>query len=92
MVSEMPSMAMLPLLMQYLKISGGSVTSRRWSCPCLERSESVPVASTWPWTKCPPSLWVGRRARSRLTFDPTFREPSDVTFRVWWRRSKLADS
>lgn len=85
-------MAMLPLLIQYLKISGGSEISSRWSCPCLDRSVSLPVASTCPWTKCPPSLWVGSRARSRLTVEPILREPSDVTLRVWCRRSKLAVS
>lgn len=89
-VREIPSMAMLPLSMQYLWMFGGSEISRRWSWPWVERSMSVPVASTWPWTKCPPRRWVGRRARSRFTVEPTLSEPREVTFRVWWRRSKDA--
>lgn len=90
MVREIPSMAMLPLSMQNLWISGGSEISRRWSWPWIERSMRVPVASTWPWTKCPPSLWVGSRARSRFTVEPTLSEPREVTLRVWWRRSNEA--
>lgn len=34
---------------------------------------------------------MGSRARSRFTVDFSLSEPSEVTLRVWWRRSKEAD-
>ena len=46
-------------------------TRRRWACG----RATVPVPSTWPWTRWPPRRSARRTGRSRLTGSPARRSP-----------------
>ena len=53
------------------------------------RFRTVPVVSTWPWTRCPPRRWFSETARSRLTLLPTCNPPKLVLLNVSFTASKV---
>src|SRR5262249_38886507 len=78
-VRLMPSTAMEPLRTICAASDGGNLTVSHQKSPSFRISLIVPVASTCPCTKCPPTRESARIGRSRFTDLPGFSEPSADT-------------
>ena len=63
-------------------MSSGTATFTRMAIPSLFTDTTRPHASTCPETICPPNLPPHGIARSRFTFEPRARLPSDVLLMV----------
>ena len=86
-VSEMPSMAMLPLCTSYRPEPAGAAPADSILPPGLKDLDP-PGPSMWPVTKWPPTLPSNRRLRSRLTAEPGRSAEKLVSRRVSSRTSK----
>src|ERR671913_1179863 len=78
-VRLIPSTATEPLATNSDSNAAGYITVTRYESPSRAISAIEPVASTCPWTKCPPILASARIDRSRFTAAPGRSDSSVVT-------------
>src|ERR1700680_1022113 len=81
-VRLMPSTAMQPFSAMSSDTASGAVIVTHLALPSSRSALTVPVASMWPVSRCPPTRSPSCSARSRLTVAPVSRLASVVRCRV----------